>query len=369
MSKTGRINTARRTAWSGYYADRALLGFSFAWIVGRWAKRQLIIERPEVLYEPLTWLGALAFPEPISDAAWLSLAALMTASIGLCLWRPRLIAARVGVAICALLLISTELAYGKMEHVNHLFLLAHVYAIFLPMGRPGQPYSAESESDEGVAIQAEATRWYQAGLLLIYTMAGLWKFFDMTLRSLLKPEMTWLHPEAMPALTALSYRAHDFALSIPEALWTIRWIFPAGYVVLAFLLATAVLAPFRRPLLLLILPTVVLFHIMNVLTVYALFLSTIIVAVLLFTPYDLLVPAIRRHLTPVTNTTFEGVGADARYERHYANGDVDVFKGFYAYRTRLEDRNWLRAAPLYYPGVALLATRILERRTYTPRSV
>lgn len=354
LSATGQANVSLQTAWAGYYADRAFLLLSLAWIVGRAIKRQTFAQRPEALYDPLTWLGALAFSEPASNAAWISIAVIMAGAVALCLWQPRLIPARVAVALCALLLMSTEFAYGKIEHTNHLFLLAHVYAVFLPVGRPS--------GREQTALQAEATQWYQGGLLFVYTMAGLWKFGDMTLRAVLKPGMTWLHPEAMPAISAFSYRALDFPLAVPEAFYEIRWLFPVGYVALAFLLAPAALAAFRRPLLLLILPTIALFHLMNALTLYAIFLSTIVVAVVLLIPYDRFLPSIRRSLTPVEHARFEGTGAGACYERWYENGDVDRFEGFYAYRARLAERSWLLAAPLYYPGVATGATWLFHRR-------
>ncbi|NNF59132.1 MAG: hypothetical protein HKN04_12930 [Rhodothermaceae bacterium] len=353
LSETGQANAALRTAWAGYYADRALLVLSLVWIVGRAIKRQTFAERPEVLYDPLTWLGALAFPAPVSTTVWGGIAVAMAMAVVLCLWRPRLIPARVTIALCALLLMSTEFAYGKIEHTNHLFLLAHVYAIFLPVGRPS--------GREQILLQAEATRWYQGGLLLVYTMAGLWKFGDMTLRAVLKPGMTWLHPEAMPALSALSYRVLDFNLAVPQAFYEIRWLFPIGYVAIAFLLVPSALAPFRRPLLLITLPTVALFHLMNALTLYAIFLSTIVVALVLFVPYDLLLP-IRRTLAPVGRVRFKGAGGEAHYERLYENGDVDRFEGFYAYRERLTDRSWILAAPLYYPGVATVAAWVLQRR-------
>ncbi len=355
LSATGRDNAARRTVWSGTYADRAFLVLSLGWLVGHWNKHLAIARRPEELYEPLTWLGALAFPEPVSSTVWLGIAAVMAAGVGVCLWRPRLVVARAVVAACALLIMATEFGHAKIEHVNHLFLLGHLYALFVPLGRPGDR--------EQVALEAETVRWYQGGLLFVYTMAGLWKFVDMTIRAVLKPGMTWLDPAAVPGMAALSYRGLDLSLAVPEALWAVRWALPVGYVVLAFVLASAATAAFRRPLLLLVVPTVVLFHLMNALTGLAHFFSTALVAAVLLTPYDLVFPAIRRRLTPVERAPFTGNGASARYERVYTDGQADTFSGFYAYRARLEDRSWLWAAPLYYPGIALLATWMLERRT------
>lgn len=356
-----------QTAWSGYYADRALLLFSLVWLVGRGIKRASFAGRPAELYEPLTWLGALAFPEPVSTTTWTAIAALTALAVVACLWRPRLIAGRLAIAIGVLLLMASEFAYGKIEHVNHLFLLAHVYALFLPIARPdrwgpgeGSVYTSAPASLE---TQAKATMWYQGGLLFVYTMSGLWKFADMTIVAWLKPRLSWLHPESMPALSALSYHIHDFSLAVPEAFYAVRWVFPVGYVLMAFLLASAALAAVRRPLIALVLPTIVVFHLMNALTLYALFLSTIVVAILLFFPYGRWSPAAQRQYVSIAQTRFSGTGRSASYERHYENGDTDVFEGFYAYRARLEDRSWFLAAPLYYPGVVSVSSWFLRRRS------
>lgn len=354
LSETGLTNATHRATLAGYYADRLLLGWSLVWIGIRWARRQDLMERPEALYDPLTWLGKLAFPTPPSDAVWFFIAAVCALSVTLCLWRPRLIAARATLALSTLLLMAPEFAYGHIEHVNHLFLLAHVLAVFLPTGRPGDPDEAR--------LQARSFAWYQAALLFPYTMAGGWKWLDMTVIRLLKPDMTWLHPDALVVTSVHSYRNYDLPLTVPATLADFGFLYAIGYVVLAYVFVSASLAAFRRPLLPLVLLAIIMFHLTNVVTLYVHFVTTCIVAAILFFPYDRLLPSVRGALEAPASTVFEGRGGGARYVRTYANGDRDLFEGFYAYRERLTDRAWPLAAPLYLPGMAWLADRLIQSR-------
>lgn len=353
-SPTGARDVAAGAVWAGYVADRALLGWTFVWLGIRWARRGLFMERPEALYDPLTWLGGLVFPAPPSSLVWYALFLLCAACAALCLWRPQLLPARIGLAAAALLLMVPEFAYGHVEHVNHLFLLGHTLAVFLPVGRP--------VAGEDVILQARAFRWYLAGLLFPYTMAGLWKWVDMLVRPLFVSGMTWLHAEALPVTSAYSYLQLDLPLDIPMALADYGYLYAIGYVLLSFVFSASSLAAFRRPLLFITLPAILLFHLTNVFTLRVLFISTCAVALVLFTPYEWVIPGLRRRRAPVAARAFSGAGAQARYERRYENGDEDVFLGFYAYRERLGDRSTLLAAPLYYPGVAWLSERILQRR-------
>ncbi|MEM1041287.1 MAG: hypothetical protein AAGI91_01540 [Bacteroidota bacterium] len=354
LSETGRANRAFGAALAGFYADRALLLWSVVWLGIRWARWQDLAARPAVLYEPETWLAALVFPAPPSAAAWYAAFAVCALAIAACWRRPRLVAARLVLATSVLLLMSTEFTFGKIEHTNHLFLLAHTFALFLPVGRP--------ETVAEASLQAWTDAWYRAALLFPYMIAGLWKWVDMTVRQVLKPGLTWLHPDALPISTLYTYRIYDLPLDAPAALAPFGPVYVIGYVGIALVFAAASVAAFRRPLLPLVLLTIIAFHLTNVLTLYVHFVTTCAVALVLFFPYERVVPAIRRSLTTPTATVFDGAGAAARYRRHYANGDVDCFEGFYAYRERLADRAWLRAVPLYYPGLAALATWVLQRR-------
>ena len=184
----------------------------------------------------------------------------------------------------------------------------------------------------------------------------------MTVRAVLKPGMTYLHPDALLLTSVTTYRSHDLPLDVPQALAHVNEAFVPGYVLLALIFFFASLSGFRRPLLGLMLPTILVFHVSNVWTLYVVFLSTCFVLLALLSPYDRLLPTLRRRLVAVEHRSFAGRGRDATYERRYTNGDLDSFVGFEAYRARWTDTSWLLSGPLHHPLVALLGRWAVERR-------
>lgn len=362
-SATGGANRDLRAAYAAHYADRGLLVVTLAWLDLRLNNWLAISARPVELYEPLVWLGKLIYPEVPSMAVWMSVFAVAAIATLVCLVKPRLWPARWVLAIALLLVIMPEFGYGHVQHVNHLFLLAHVYTIFRPTGSP--------RDAEEAASRAQGYRWFLLGLLAIYTVSGFWKVVDMTIRDVIKPGVTWLDPEGMLATSIAQMRAVDLPMTVPEYIESVAWAFPIGYVILTFLFCASFLGAFRRPLLVILIPTIALFHVLNAVALYALFLSTIIVAIVVLLPYDYFAPAIKKALVPVRLSRFEGGGLDALYSRTYENDDVDEFEGFYAYRELLRDRSVLVAAPLYYPGVAWACSQLggiyRRRRRYRSR--
>lgn len=358
LSDTGRLEGARASAWAGYVADRCLLVFTFGWLLIRLDKHLRASLRPDFVYEPFVWLGQLVFPSYPPNVVWYGLFGVTACAVAICLWRPRAVAARLAVALGVLLLMTPEYSFGKISHVNHLLLLGHLYALFLPVARP---------TAETALGQAEAWAWYRVLLLFPYTMAGLWKVVDMTVRAVLKPGMTWLHPDAVLISSVTAYRGMDLPLTMPRLLESFHWIGPFGYLLLTALLSVASLAAFRRPLLPLAIATITVFHLNNAFALNVQFFSTIIVAAVLLFPYDRLWPASGG--VSVVSRSFEGKGGGAHYRRIYDDGAVDRFDGFFAYRERMADRSWLFASVLFYPGMAWVATRLMKQPPVSENSV
>lgn len=351
-SATGKENEWLRAAWSSHYADRAMLFVTIAWLVLRYREWTRIEMRPDALYEPQIWIGKLVFPilpDPVVFYVLLVTTGVLTI---LALARPRWYAVRIPLLISILLVSAPGTGFGHVEHTAHLLFLAHVYSMFRPLGEP--------RSLDEAGFRARGYNWYLLGLLAVYTASGLWKVVDLTIRDILKPGVTWLAPEAMVATSIAAMRGVDLPMMIPQLVERTAWIFPIGYVMLTLIFSASFIAAFRRPFLLVVVPTIVLFHILNAVVMYVLFVFTIFVAVLVLAPYDLLVPSINRRLVPIRDTYFGGRGHAARYEVRYDNGDVDCLTGFYAYRERLRQHSALAAAALYYPGLGWLISRGLE---------
>ena len=351
---TGERNEIMRAAWAGHYADRALLLITFVWLGFRFLTWQRIQLRPEAIYEQRIWFGELVFPTLPSPAMWYGVLAIGVVATAACLLKPRVLWMRIVLTVDLLIILLPELGFGHVMHMNYLLVLAHVYSTFRPLGRPLDLEQAR--------YQSSGYSWFLLGLLAVYTASGLWKVVDMTIRDVLKPGVTWLEGAGMLATSIAAMRNSDLPMTIPQLIEAAPWVFPVGYVLLTIVFSASFVAAFRRPLLFIVLPTVVAFHVLNAVVMRVMFLPTIFIAIVVFMPYDFVLPSIRRHLTEPVSRALTGSGADARYERYFGTGDRDVFLGFYAYRERLRDRSAMLAGPLYFPGVAWAVTQVLRMR-------
>jgi hypothetical protein len=258
-------------------------------------------------------------------ALWYTLAAVLLCCVGIAWARPSLWPVRAALAGCTLLLIAPEYAFGKVEHVDHLFLLAHVWSPFVPWALP-------HPEDPALGARASAARAYQAGLLSVYTLAGTWKVFDLTVRNAIKGGRTWLDSDAA-FFTVLLFAARA---GRDVELWAyLRPLFafaPLAYLLLALVLVPAALTPWRRPYLAVLVPVVTAFHVVNGVLGLAYFYFTALTFLLLFTPYD-------------------RVMGRKRHPRSSPDARPPATDGFGAYRARVERRSWWRAALLYHPAV------------------
>lgn len=365
LSRTGTLNAAAAGVWAGYFADRALLLLTIPWVLLRaYVREAMLLERPPELYEPGTWLSAILQPEMPGTVVWYSVAAVTTVCVVVCWRSPQATVARVALALGVLYLIAPEFGYGKVDHMNHVFLLGHVLAVLLPVAKPDLQTALREggEAESSLLAHARAFNWYRAGLLFPYTLAGFWKGVDLTARAVLKPGMTFLHRDAILITSTTTYRSHDLPLDVPRALAVFNEAFVPGYLALAVIFVVAVVAGFRRPLLGLIVPVIVLFHLSNVVTLYVIFVTTCAVVMALLLPYDRVLPTVKKALVPTQAVTFSGRGVDARYVRRYSNGDADEFAGFEAYRARWTDASWLLGGSLHHPVAAWVGRRLVARR-------
>lgn len=351
-SATGEYNQALGGAWGSYYADRALLLITVPWLVLRYQEWTRIQLRPSAVYEQNFWLGELIFPTLPSTPVYLTLLAAALVLVIACFLKPSRISIRLLLASLLILVSIPPHGFGHIEHTGHLLLLGHVYSTFRPLGKPAE--------DSELKWHSFGYTWFLFGLLAVYTASGLWKVVDMTIRDVLKPGVTWLDPEGMVATSIASMRGVDVSMTIPRIVESVDWAFPIGYIILTIIFTGSFIAAFRRPFLFIILPTVVLFHLLNALVMYVLFIFTIFVALAVLWPYDLSLPGIKKKLVPAESTAFSGRGRNARFVVQYAGGDSDVFEGFYAYRERLRFRSALLASPLYYPGLAWICTGVFN---------
>ncbi|MEM1096129.1 MAG: hypothetical protein AAGJ10_16135 [Bacteroidota bacterium] len=361
-STTGKRQAAYRLAWANVVADRALLAWTVIWLMIRVQVRLIHEQRAPSLYEPMTWMGHLLAATFPADVWWWAVWSMSLLATLFCLSRPNRLSPRLLLLCGVLYLLVVEFGFGELRHPNHLFVLAHLYGVARPIGHP----SRLGDSEGALLNHAEGFRWYQASLLFVYTLSGCWKWFDMTARRLVRPGPTWLDPESVPVNAVTALRTMDEPLTLVPYLQDVQWVFPIAYVVIAFTFAPAVFAAFRRPMLLVLFPALLFFHLGNHFVLQISFFPTMAVILVVLFPYERLAPLPSGWAT-ITDRQFEGSGLGARYTQTYTNGAVDTLFGFAAYRQRIAERHPLLAAPLYYPGVASLATLWLRSAPPRPR--
>jgi hypothetical protein len=332
-----------RAAFDFYYAEQALRLFTFVWLYWALEKYAMYLQRPTDLYEPLTWVGRLVAPElPGKELFWL--VAAICAVINLVklvhkksLWLQAFLAA-------GLLWINLVLwSYGYLPHVNHLFLLAHLFLVFVQVHHP-----ARNTPDR---VQYTIINWFYFGLLFVYTLSGIWKIAALGKKMLSAgTDVHWLRPEAALYNAVVSFRDYDqpFAMAQLYADWP--WVWQLGFVLVLYMLTSAVAAAWHPPLRPWVGGFLVLFHLINQFAFLIFFVVACLTLVCLFFPYGLVFRQYRQKLAVPTQVLFEGKGNLTRYRRRYQDLE-EVFTGFEAYQQRLLDTHYYLAGLLYLPGV------------------
>ena len=345
LSPTGEAIERFRWAWSLYRAQQLLQVYTLAWLVHCAYNYTTVSLRPEVLFGPEHWFGRLfmpQLPEPWVFYGTLIVTAGVTVWV---LWRGGSVGMRL-IQVLLLLYVNLPLwSYGFASHVSHLFLLAHLFGVFIQWRRP---VFGEVSPEYVRSLQL-----YLLGLLLTYGWSGAWKVVGLVYKFGWQPgAVNWLHPDAALLNAIVSFRNYDEAL-IPVA-WIAAtkpfWIF--GFFVVLYIQLLSPLGAFRlwvHPWLAL---GLVIFHYMNIVAFHTHFYTAPILVVLLLWPYwrskacQAQIPSIQ------VSQLLRGT-----YTRRYENGDEDVYQGRYAALLGYwQDKGpWLAgllAAPLLGPVLA-----------------
>jgi hypothetical protein len=192
-------------------------------------------------------------------------------------------------AIALVLLNIPENSYGHLEHTSHLFLLAHLYGVFLPLRGP----TTEAEAEE----QAVTVRWYYIGLLSIYTMAALWKLAYIARSMVLhNGEPTWLFGNGFLINSVASFRALDMPLTVPRLFAVVPWIGIIGFFAVIAVQLFAIVAAWRPAFKFPFALGVIFFHLSTGLAQWTWFVFAMVVLFTIFFPYHIFI----RSPSPVT---------------------------------------------------------------------
>lgn len=324
-----------------YYGDLLMRYFVFGWLLFQSYTYLQIAQRPEELFYPINWFDKLFMTSLPSPFLWWAVVVGLFIVNAYFLFNRSSSWPRYVLALGVLWVNCIRWKFEFFSHVGHLMVLYHLLGVFLPQEK--------DVNKNEVLAYAKGIKWFFAGLLVGYTMSGLWKIVGFFYKIFFKPsEMTWFHPDAMVVNSAVGFRDWDMEMGALAGLFEIRWIWQILFLIMLFIQVTTVLGAVRIRFLPYLALGNILFHLANILLIRIEFYVAPMVLFVVFFPYYLLFKNENKH-------NYEFVKESGLYKRKYDNGDEDVFSGFYAMREMKYEKNPLVWGWLYFPGVSLLA--------------
>ena len=268
------------------YGNKALLlltvGFSVFKLINFFYLRQ----RPAELFIPDNYFSKLLMPHLLRPEVYPIVAVF---SIYICFYllvKPEHYWLRLILTLQLLWLNMAQWSFGFFSHVAHLLLLAHLFLIFVP-------FKITTNKKEAQII-AETLNWFYAGLLLTYSLSGLWKWLGLAYKLFFKPTAVhWLHPDASLFNAVVSFRNYDLEFNLLP-LFAYPLIWQAGFIIILLIQTFCILAAFQPQFRVGVGLALIIFHSINAVVFVTVFITAPLVLVCLFFPYHTLSGKFRR---------------------------------------------------------------------------
>lgn len=170
---------------------RVFYAFTIIWLGQKFMHLHKIFARDEDLLKPLHWFAQIIFSAHLPLFFYQSVTVLAGfACLYALLKGQNNVYLQIFFVLVLMVLNTLKLSLGYVDHVDHLFLLAHFLLI----------------SYKRAALNSLFVKYFQAGLLITYTLAGFYKILGLLYKSIFTSEITWLHPKALYYQT---YLFHD----------------------------------------------------------------------------------------------------------------------------------------------------------------
>lgn len=342
LSETGKENSYTISNLSFYFSHKVLMLFSVFWIFFHLFYFQHLVLRPQELFIQNVWFGRIflpIFPPPLLYTI-ISIVAILLIFV-LFLYKDKWIF-RAIIAFIIIWLNLTRWSSGGITLSSNLFILAHVFALFIPI--------IEIKDNKKDAIIYRSLIWYYLGLFITYFLSGFWKIRGLLYNIIFRPEdINWLNPKAALYTSLIGYHLSDLPADHVLFLFSFPLLWQTGFLVTCIILVLSPLASFRQPLRIWAGVALIIFHAINNIAFDVNHYMSINTLAILFFPYQTIFPSIYKSCVPVLECSFTGSKGNASYERRYSNGDKDIFQGFYAYREKIADNNRILGGLLYIP--------------------
>lgn len=170
---------------------RIFYAFTIIWLGQKFMHLHKIFARDEDLLKPLHWFAQIIFSAHLPLFFYQSVTVLAGfACLYALLKGQNNVYLQIFLVPVLMVLNTLKLSLGYVDHVDHLFLLAHFLLI----------------SHKRAALNSLFVKYFQSGLLITYTLAGFYKILGLLYKSIFTSEITWLHPKALYYQT---YLFHD----------------------------------------------------------------------------------------------------------------------------------------------------------------
>ncbi|MEJ8804013.1 hypothetical protein [Pontibacter sp. H249] len=330
-----------RNVFSFYYAVLALRLFSFLWLYWTAAKYLQLQQRPTDIFWFDHTLVKWLMPSLPNAPLFFGVLALAVVCNGWQLIKSKSsFVLQLPLALSLLWLNLPQWGYGFLSHVNHTFLLAHLFLVFIPISKASLQHPGQQLH--------KSINWFYAGILFTYTLAGLWKIPSLLYKLLLNTtDVHWLHPHASLYNAFVSFRNYDLPFNLAPVFTDYALFWQLSFLVVVYLQSASIVAAFRQELRPLMGVLLVLFHGMNMLVFQTYFVVATLVLLCLLLPYDVLL-----------GNKFRKLAADLQTNFTEAQPAISTLTPFECFRQRVKSKSFYLSGILFLPGVRMLANGI-----------
>ncbi len=268
-------------AFNIFVAYKLLMIFTFFWLIYVVLDYSILIQRPASLYRPVWWIQSILLPK-LMPIQYFTLSIMLSCIMTfICLRKKRLIPS-ILLALLVLLLNSVRWNYGGSSHVGHTFVLTHLFFCLLPIKQ--KIHSNEFD------LYAKIIKLPLIGVLITYSMAGIWKFLSITKTIYANNvhNVSWLHSDAVELNAIASKRSLDNTiLDFMFELYQIPYIWEIITIFTFVIQLTAVFAVINRTFANIIMTVLVSFHLFNTFFNDIAFNTAPIILIIILFPYHI----------------------------------------------------------------------------------
>lgn len=332
------------------YGDLLMRFLVLGWFVFQTYTYHLMADRPLELFAPINWFDKLCMPTFPHWVVWyvvIGMAAFVNVRL---IFNGSRKIERMVLAILIMWVNCIRWKYEFFSHVGHILILYHLLGMFIPR--------KNKVLDPDLLDYAVAIRWLFGGLLVTYTMSGLWKVVGLIYKMVWFPDVVnWIHPLAMRLNSVVGYRDWDLPLDMVSMLYAVDWPWQIAFWLMLIIQVTSVLGAIRTQILPYLALGNFLFHVVNIFVIHIEFYLSPLTLLVIFFPYHLIDQEWKANQKFYLQKVENGI-----YERRYTDGTRDQYSGYYAFREKKYEQNQLLWGWLFFPGLSLLAHPFFKPR-------